>query len=1215
VTDYEGGSVLCRAKGTACAVTVEPPNPNCIVVFHKHLPENSNPDTEVTRTFSTGERGNLNDADFMGGCTAAMQAQLVAQGLPACTPAPVMDNGLSSFIIKGSGCAVVLWDGSDGWADYAAGGVADNSGGDQWLTYRVPHDKAQVIVTNKDTSEVPVNQRQPGTVYRDMFDNQGPHWPGHVWNDKATSFWVTRMNSNYCTSDSKPATTITCEEDRGCCWTAVYGMWHTGVDNIQLGEEDPSTGQQLNHFCLNLSNECKCDEHVGVECRDIRYERRKYRCAEWISADGFTLWDQYYLRSDDVKVGQMEQALVDWADGPGTPICKIKEFVETLEMSTDAHLTYTPLTRWQYASGCPEPNHGLPVDQPDKNLGSTVYGSMNLATNEFFGNQAKANDWECSGDAYWFTKAGFAVQGGDNQECSGIITLSADELVKTQPSTGGLFPQQCRDCGKDFTEHWCTCHWHSTDWTACHGCGDVQQYRKVDCRRVDSNDDDARIRSCSQATLDTFGSCCYQPLFYSGCGGCTQGSMPTTEKHCTVFSPSACKYEWHVQVGASTCDKFVRCVPKMEWDSNELSKSASSDMRKQWCTAGPQRHKTSDAFVVYGLGACWLPDTLLHNPSFVTAQGDWPAGYNLDEGRTDCECYYGGKNFFGTRERGTFPKAVAANTMHATRFQLDNAAWAKGVTVATETTGGSSIKGAIYTDNMGVPGVRIAITATGVSSTENKWVELKFAQVDDTKDNSGVYLGGGSYWVAVAVGGTGTTLLITAGTDSSTVSVSEEFDTGNASPAIDFGSGTSETGRFSAYVPVTFDDTVHITKDISQLCYNAATCDECMRTMDTRAQYNVCAMVDRTVDADAQPSNYHVCEPRDWMQVNGYAIDHSCHTDWGVDMYLELIHWRCTGEEAANPEGPGNSATTLEECAEDCRLAKDHWFGWNGYPLQVPSSVGAYDCKGFNWEENSATCTLFSAIHQMENTVSSHTYDKSLALAEGTSERCFVPKEGPNPCAFNTGEFVRKDSGDYYYVGEGGFLSKVVMDGEEPPSCDGVGIFGSGNTAPEEFCNGYYEDVGNNLADLTCARCVNQMVAHNMVIGDLDGSPSSCGGFGSGVKRVCQDQLFSITCVRGSIEILGGAAAATFSRQESNFCPMIPVNEQTGAALYASATQQCGSSGNVASTVQSLCDGKMQCSFQANSDVLGDQGCPGTYKYLEVSYRCSSDDADAGAQA
>jgi len=1181
-------TTLCRAKGTACQLFNPSTNPHCRVTLYEHHPhayghgsEDSYVDGIASRVFGANEAGNLNDQEFMGGCTVAMQALLAAQGEAPCTAKPTMDNQISSLKVEGPGCAVVFWEQPDGWGSYTDGGVADNSDPDDtsgWYEFRVENNKRATIVLNGGGIEkVDLAKRDPHVTY-ESFNN--------AWNDLFSSFYVTGVNPNYCTAATKPATQITCTEDRGCCWVAVHGMWHTGPANIQTGEEDALTGVNIQHFCMNVGNECDCDDEVGVECRDVRYERRKYTCSEWASSDNVDLWPEYYLNTGNDQA-PLQQALLDWGDGSETPICKHKTHVQTHEISTDPHLTYTPLNRWQFVGGCPEPNHGLPIDQADKNLGSTIEGSMDLTTNEFFGIADKANNWFCSGDAYWFNNvAGGPVVGGEQQQCGEILAPSPE----TEATTGGLYPQQCQNCGKSYTEHWCTCQWHKTPWSTCEGCGDVLQFRDVDCRREDDNEGD-RIRDCTQTTLSTYGSCCYSPLFYSACGGCTESEKPTSSMHCV--STSACNYEWHVKTGEEECDTFKMCVPYTEWTIDDRAASQDASLRKSWCTAGPQRTDKDNSFVTYGLGACWLPTTQQHNPSFTTSNA-W-AVHNA--GASDCECYYGDRNFFGTTKmegEGIYEMAAKSNKRYASRFDLHNAAWVTEILVATKDGAGATLKGAIYTDELGSPGTRVAVTEVMNSRALKGWVEMPFAQfVPGDATNQGVYLGGGSYWLSVSVGGEGTTFLKSnLGT---MLTVDESFQSNNAAPAYDFGSGTTDTGSISVYATYTPDPNVHVEKLYNRPCtYSSSDCQTCMATQDNRAGYaGPCVWLTR----DNQK-----CEPRDYSMTQGWELDLSCHADWGASMFTELPHWACSGQEAVTSNLIDNNSNTEENCAENCKLANRHWAGWTGTPSVVPDSVETYYCAGFTWEENESRCTMFTAIEAMENIV---IVDDSEQLSLSTSERCYVPSDNANPCAFASGEWIRDQAGDYYFVGAGSFLYSLDASSGSVPTCDGVSVFGAGRTladGPPKFCNGYYEGVGNNPPDTTCARCLTQAINHNMVAGTIDGSASTCGNFARSVKRVCQGQTMTLTCVRGAIDV--SSAQATYGRMDEQYCSTIPVSPDDGSAMFSSATQTCGSAGNVQDEVFEQCNGKLSCSVLADDETFEDQGCPNTYKYLEVTYKC-----------
>merc|ERR1712216_760994 len=252
----------------------------------------------------------------------------------------------------------------------------------------------------------------------------------------------------------------------------------------------------------------------------------------------------------------------------------------------------------------------------------------------------------------------------------------------------------------------------------------------------------------------------------------------------------------------------------------------------------------------------------------------------------------------------------------------------------------------------------------------------------------------------------------------------------------------------------------------------------------------------------------------------------------------------------------------------------------NGPMAAVPDKVSAFYCKASTWEENSGKCTLFSEVTKTENVITGQIEGTS-RLATSSSLKCYVPNELPNPCAFSYGEWIRNEDGEYYYVGAGDFLYKV--QGTTVPTCDGVSIFGAGRSfaqGPENVCNGYFQDLGNNPADITCARCLRHMEHHNMVAGVLDGSSSTCGNFGTDTKRACEGSIMSLSCVTGTIDLTN--AEATFGRIEESFCPMIPTDETTGADLFDSATVQCGTTGNVQSAVFEQCQGKALCTIDAS---------------------------------
>ena len=1209
IREYEAGT-LCRAKGNLCGLFENPTNDNCRVQLFMHHPHgygHSGTDLEysdgdATRIFSSQEEGNLNDPEFMGGCAGVSEP---------CEMRPVLDNNLSTLIIEGAGCSVIMWDDVNGWDNYEDGGVADNSDGSEWLTYSVPDGMERLVVLwDKNTDDFAEAQREKDTFYQEFARDQ--------WNDKASSIMVRKLNEEYCTEDTKPATIISCSEDRGCCYVAVYGKWYEGeqIDGTPNSMSHESVGQP-DHHCMNWDNNCDCDDEVGLECREVRYEKRKYRCAEWVSSEGVAMWGSYYL-NDAANQAMTMQALRDWGDGPETPICKSKVYVDTKDIFKEVGKTYTPLDRWQYSQGCPETNEGLPLSDIKKNTGAVSKGSMLMQTHQFYGVVDMVKLHECSGDDYWFAfPGGDGVWGMDAKTCGEEYITQAEAKPQGETKVWGLYPHECRNCGVEVSDHWCECGWETTDWTACEGCGDVEQFRKVECYRQDQEmgAPGSIPKACSQATLDTFGGCCHSPLYYSGCGGCTEGERPTTMKAC--IDTSKCNYEWHVKVGDEKCDVFSRCVSWQEWTIDDRHNADEASM-KQWCTAGPERVGEDNAFVTYGLGACWLPDTLRHSKDFTTASS-WAEG-----GVTGmCSCYYGETTEFGALTFDLTDSIPAkAGKRYASRFNMLQPGWVNTISVAAQGAGGT-LKGSIYSDNVGGPGVRIATTeVASVDQERMGWVEMTLPQyVPQSDDNKGVYLSGGFYWLAVNVNGDGVRFSVLGQGDigdggapgsyfdihtESHLQVDEAFGEGNGVPAYDFGGNYVDgEGIFSIKAVYEADDTVHATKDLFvATCADAGNdCDRCMRA---NAGDDKCVFVlnaDRPCMSEADASS------------NGYTVDPSCSATWGVGMFAELEHWTCAGEAqeqadstSDNGETISLSGHTIEECAERCHDAASHWeqesyLRPDGVRVGVPSSIAPFNCEAFTYLESTQSCQLYAAVAEMEDVVAT---TGGFDLAPQSSLRCYVPNDVPNPCKFANGEWIRGQDAEYYYVGTDGFLYLVETGaGNALPTCDGATIFGNGRTfdsGPEKFCNGYFDDelTPNNPSDTTCARCLQHMLDHNMVAGTIDGSASSCGNFGTKTTRVCQGEMATMSCVRGAVQI----NSATYGRTDGAYCNAIPVDPDTGVNMFATATQSCGSSDNVLDQVRASCGGKGTCSLEADASEFGDMSCPSTYKYLQYSYQC-----------
>lgn len=89
---------------------------------------------------------------------------------------------------------------------------------------------------------------------------------------------------------------------------------------------------------------------------------------------------------------------------------------------------------------------------------------------------------------------------------------------------------------------------------------------------------------------------------------------------------------------------------------------------------------------------------------------------------------------------------------------------------------------------------------------------------------------------------------------------------------------------------------------------------------------------------------------------------------------------------------------------------------------------------------------------------------------------------------------------------------------------------------------------------------------------------------------VCEHAEMAINCAEGeTIQI----QSAGYGRWNYSTCDN-----------SAMSTASCSASGAL-NTVKGLCDGKSSCSVKASNSVFGDP-CYGTYKYLEVQYKCVS---------
>lgn len=90
-------------------------------------------------------------------------------------------------------------------------------------------------------------------------------------------------------------------------------------------------------------------------------------------------------------------------------------------------------------------------------------------------------------------------------------------------------------------------------------------------------------------------------------------------------------------------------------------------------------------------------------------------------------------------------------------------------------------------------------------------------------------------------------------------------------------------------------------------------------------------------------------------------------------------------------------------------------------------------------------------------------------------------------------------------------------------------------------------------------------------------------------KTACEGEEMKLDCAAGNIRIV----EAIFGRTEgSNVCSSTKIK-----------TVECRSTTSE-TIVKSVCDGKRNCSITVLNNVLGGDPCPGTYKYLNVTFTC-----------
>lgn len=88
---------------------------------------------------------------------------------------------------------------------------------------------------------------------------------------------------------------------------------------------------------------------------------------------------------------------------------------------------------------------------------------------------------------------------------------------------------------------------------------------------------------------------------------------------------------------------------------------------------------------------------------------------------------------------------------------------------------------------------------------------------------------------------------------------------------------------------------------------------------------------------------------------------------------------------------------------------------------------------------------------------------------------------------------------------------------------------------------------------------------------------------------VCEDGKMELRCSVGKLKI----NTAVYGRTEGrNVCPHENINKT-----------DCKSTSSY-EVVRNKCDGESSCSITVSNSVFGGDPCPGTYKYLDVTFTC-----------
>ena len=91
-------------------------------------------------------------------------------------------------------------------------------------------------------------------------------------------------------------------------------------------------------------------------------------------------------------------------------------------------------------------------------------------------------------------------------------------------------------------------------------------------------------------------------------------------------------------------------------------------------------------------------------------------------------------------------------------------------------------------------------------------------------------------------------------------------------------------------------------------------------------------------------------------------------------------------------------------------------------------------------------------------------------------------------------------------------------------------------------------------------------------------------------QQVCEHDNFHLACNQGQVISIH---SALYGRQTSSVCSEGPIE-----------THSCAATSSL-DVVRQNCNGHQTCDIMASNDVFGDP-CWGTFKYLDIQYKCES---------